>query len=84
MSRLGERYCLPRSPDEEGTPLTGPVLIITGKQDHVVGYEDQLSLLRRYPHSTYAVLHGAGHNCYVDQPVVTGALLHQWAHDLPR
>ena len=40
--------------------------------------------MHHYPQATYAVLHGAGHNCHVDQPVSTEALLRQWAHDLPR
>ncbi|XVX19911.1 alpha/beta fold hydrolase [Actinomycetota bacterium] len=85
MDRLGARYFLADPPDGSGAPFSGPALVVTGRQDHVVGYEDQFDLVRRhYPQATYAALHGAGHNVHLDCPAATAALLGQWAADLPR
>lgn len=41
---------------EEGAPLDVPTLVVTGRQDSSVGFEDQYALLKHYPHATFAVL----------------------------
>ena len=85
MQRLGAHYALDADPDTRAGEFTGPALVLTGRQDHVVGYQDQLDLVRAwYPHATYAALDGAGHNVHLDRPEVCHALLRQWATDLPR
>lgn len=85
MQRLGAHYALDADPDTRAGEFTGPALVLTGRQDHVVGYQDQLGLVRAwYPHATYAALDGAGHNVHLDRPEVCHALLRQWATDLPR
>lgn len=50
------------------TVFEHPVLILAGRQDSAVGYEDALDLLPRYPHASLAVLDRAGHNLQIDQP----------------
>ena len=85
MAHLGERYFLLAHPEDVAGAFTGPALVVAGRQDHVVGYQDQLDLVRRYyPAATYAALHGAGHNVHLDCPAAVCALLGQWATDLPR
>lgn len=85
MARLGQRYFLLAHPEEVAGAFIGPALVVAGRQDHVVGYEDQIDLVRRYyPAATYAALHGAGHNVHLDCPAAVSALLWQWATDLPR
>ena len=81
FDRLGERYVLP-DPDQAAGPCEGPALIVTGRQDHIVGYEDQFALLKHYPNATYAALHACGHNVHVDQPELTRELVRSWAHSL--
>jgi pimeloyl-ACP methyl ester carboxylesterase len=38
-----------------------PTLIVTGRQDNVIGYRDAWSTLEAYPRATFAVLDRAGH-----------------------
>lgn len=80
MERLENRYVLPEVPEEVARPYAGPTLIVTGRQDHVVGFHDQFQLATQsYPAATYAVLDGAGHNVHLDRFEESSALLRQWA-----
>lgn len=82
MRRLGELYELPSLPDAalEADPAIRdlPVLVVAGRQDDVVGFEDQGALARRFSRATFAALDGAGHNVHLDQPEVVRALLRAW------
>ena len=51
---------------------------MTGRQDSVVGYLDQWSLLPHYPRSTFAVLDAAGHNAHLERPEVVNGLILDW------
>jgi pimeloyl-ACP methyl ester carboxylesterase len=55
-----------------------PVLIIAGRQDSVVGFEDSQDLTPRYPRATCAVLDRAGHNAQIEQPELLEALVAEW------
>lgn len=79
MRRIGELYELPVPPGERLVGFEHPVLVVAGKQDAVVGFEDQWALARRFPRSTYAALDAAGHNVHLDQPEQVRALLRAWA-----
>lgn len=48
-AELAQRFDLSFTPENHDT-FTGPSLLITGRQDHVVGYLDQLAFVSRYPH----------------------------------
>lgn len=65
-------------PEQRFERFEGPTLIVAGRQDHVVGFEDQIALSANYPRSTIAVLDRAGHNVHLDQPTVVVALFHAW------
>ena len=78
MRRLGELYELPEPPDERLDGFEQPVLIIAGRQDAVVGYQDQQNLSELFPHATCAVLDQAGHNVHLDQPQTVRELLRNW------
>ena len=54
--RLDQRYWLADNPEEMLGTYAGPVLIVTGKQDQIVGYEDQQALLPHYPNATFVTL----------------------------
>jgi pimeloyl-ACP methyl ester carboxylesterase len=64
--------------DDLPEPFAGPTLILTGRQDSEVGYQDAWRLLEHYPRATYAVLDRAGHLLYANQPAVTAALVGEW------
>ncbi|WP_343068468.1 alpha/beta fold hydrolase [Brachybacterium halotolerans] len=82
MRRLGDLYELGSLPDAalaaDPSIRDLPVLVVTGRQDDVVGYEDQDALARRFPRATFAALDGAGHNVHLDQPDAVRALLRAW------
>jgi pimeloyl-ACP methyl ester carboxylesterase len=64
--------------DDLPEPFIGPTLILTGRQDSEVGYQDAWRLLGHYPRATYAVLDRAGHLLFGNQPAVTAALVSEW------
>lgn len=55
-----------------------PSLIVTARQDHVVGYEDHLALIDRFPRATFAVLDKAGHNILIEQRPLIRQLVGEW------
>jgi pimeloyl-ACP methyl ester carboxylesterase len=55
-----------------------PTLILTGKQDTHVGYQDSVEILKYYPRATLAVLDRAGHALGVEQENLFHALLNEW------
>lgn len=76
--RLDQRYWLADNPEEMLGTYAGPVLIVTGKQDQIVGYEDQQALLPHYPNATFVTLDNAGHNAHIDQPEAVITLVREW------
>lgn len=79
---LLKAYMLTRTPESRFGTHEGTHLVVTGRQDHMVGWRDQLELLDHYPHATYAVLDGAGHNVHLDQPDTVHGLLGNWLDTL--
>ncbi|MEZ4683526.1 MAG: alpha/beta hydrolase [Caldilineaceae bacterium] len=59
-------------------PFPGPTLILVGKQDTSVGFEDQWQLLESYPRATFAALDRAGHLLSVHQRELFRALVTEW------
>jgi pimeloyl-ACP methyl ester carboxylesterase len=57
-------------------------LIVTGRQDHVVGYQDAWRLIENYPRATFAVLDMGGHNVQIEQEDVFNSLVHSWLDKL--
>ncbi|MEV4350995.1 alpha/beta hydrolase [Actinoplanes sp. NPDC049596] len=56
----------------------GPTLIVTGRQDDIVGYRDQWRALEDYPRATFTVLDAAGHNAPLERPEVVNPLVADW------
>lgn len=82
IGRIAGNYPLAVEPEDRASSFGGPVVLIAGRQDHVVGFEDQLALAGRYGNCTVSVLEEAGHNAHLDQPGQTGALLDGWLADM--
>lgn len=55
-----------------------PVLILTGKQDTIVGYKDAFKLLDYYPRGTYCVLDKAGHDLQIEQEKLFNDLVNEF------
>lgn len=58
--------------------FSAPTMIVSGRQDAVVGHAGAVELLRCYPRATLAVLEGAGHALMHERPEVLAALLVDW------
>lgn len=55
-----------------------PVLILSGKQDNVVGYEDLWEVSKHYERLTFLTLDIAGHNLQIDQPEIFNVMVENW------
>lgn len=74
-----QRYSLSLELDSKQQPkLLVPTLIISGRQDDVVGHRDSLRLLELYPRSTFAVLDRSRHDLPVDDNGVFETLVRDW------
>jgi pimeloyl-ACP methyl ester carboxylesterase len=59
-------------------PCPAPALIVTGRQDSVIGYRDAWGILEDFPRGTFAVLDRAGHFLGVEQLDLFHALAGEW------
>jgi len=64
--------------DEASKKFEKPTLILAGRQDHVVGYQDAWKVLERYPHATFAVFDRAGHALQIEQETLFNSLVNEW------
>ncbi|EJQ48442.1 Uncharacterized protein BWINRASL_03584 [Bacillus mycoides] len=55
-----------------------PVLLLAGRQDISVGYQDIIGIIEEYPRATLAVLDMAGHNLQIEQPELFESLVGEW------
>jgi pimeloyl-ACP methyl ester carboxylesterase len=78
IERIEAAYSFIDDVDVGGPPTDIPALIVTGRQDPVVGYRDALRLVDRFARSTFVILDVAGHGLPADRPAVTAALVDDW------
>lgn len=57
-----------------------PTLILTGRQDAVVGYRDAFKIIEKYPRATYCVLDKSGHTVQIDQEKLFNTLVEEWLY----
>lgn len=58
-----------------------PTLILTGKYDIAVGYEDQFGWLSTFKKGTYIVVDCAGHNIHIDCPDMFYKSVYGWLEE---
>ncbi len=78
LEKIQQHYGYSFDVDSLSRPFSGPVVILTGRQDHVVGYRDAWRILENYPRGTFAVLDRAGHNVHIEQSRIFDALIGEW------
>ncbi|MBY0599502.1 alpha/beta fold hydrolase [Bacillus bingmayongensis] len=76
VEMLQRNYTL--SFNANGQKYDKPVLLLAGRQDIVVGYQDLLEIMEEYPRATIAVLDMAGHNLQIEQPELFENLVGEW------
>lgn len=62
----------------EGKEFLQPTLLLSGRQDHICGYEDLHDMLKIFPNATYSVLDRAGHLIQFDQRHLLQILTAEW------
>lgn len=72
-----DKYAFSFDVDNVSEPFLGPSLMITGRQDAVVGYRDAWNILEKYPRATYVVLDRAGH-VLEEKADLVNALMNEW------
>jgi pimeloyl-ACP methyl ester carboxylesterase len=71
-------YALPFDVDKLPAPFEKASLILTGRQDCLVGYRDAWKLMDNFPRGSFVVLDVAGHALQIEQPVLFNALANEW------
>jgi len=74
LRKRGFSFDVDRLPE----PFLAPTLIITGRQDHWVGYRDAWNIIENFPRATFAVLDRAGHLVLGEQPEICSSLIREW------
>jgi pimeloyl-ACP methyl ester carboxylesterase len=64
--------------DQLPHPFDRPSLILVGRQDASVGYNDSLKIAANYSRGTVAILDRAGHGLEVEQETVFNCLVNEW------
>ncbi|MGA9141819.1 MAG: alpha/beta hydrolase [Methanocella sp.] len=59
-------------------PFGKPSLLLAGRQDATVGWEDMLKVVRNYTRGTFAVLDRAGHGLEAEQETAFNCLVNEW------
>jgi len=73
-----KRYAFSFDLAEREKTFEEPTLIITGRQDAVVGYRDAWTILESYPRATFAVIDRADHGWPLETPDLLAALIDDW------
>lgn len=60
------------------SPFDKPSVFLLGKQDHVVGTHDSLTLQTSYPRADFIILDDAGHNLFFEQKEFFEYMLIRW------
>lgn len=72
-----EKYAFSFDADNVSEPFPNPSLIITGRQDAIVGYRDAWNILEKYPRATFVVFDRAGHELEEKESLVN-TLVNEW------
>ncbi len=64
--------------EKPGRPFDRPSLLLAGRQDATVGWEDMLKIAGNYTRGTFAVLDRAGHGLEVEQEEMFNTMVNEW------
>jgi len=78
IRRDPKRYGFSYDVDLLAQPFEAPTLIVTGRQDVVVGYRDAWRVFENFPRASFVVLDRADHGLPIDHTDVFRALVNDW------
>ena len=71
--------------DDEALPFSKPTLIVVGRQDAVVGYQDAWRLMEDFPRASFAALDYAGHALGAGERItIFSSLVKDWIDRVER
>jgi pimeloyl-ACP methyl ester carboxylesterase len=73
-----ENYAFSFDVDALPVAFPAPTLIVTGRQDSIIGFRDAWEILENFPRATFAVLDRSGHFLEVEQDNLFHALAGEW------
>lgn len=72
-----KNYSLPFNVDQLPQPFVKPTLIVAGRQDSMVGYQDAWKIVENYPRASFILLDRSGHFLEEKQSMLK-ILIHEW------
>lgn len=75
---LGQNVPFSFAIDQPDKPYAKPILILMGRQDHMVGYRDHWAMLEAYPRASFIILDKAGHALESEQSGLFRTLTQEW------
>ena len=72
----------PHAADPDTVAVEAPVLVVSGRHDHWVGWERQQRLGDQYPRATVVTAGDAGHALPHERPGLMAALLSDWLDEI--
>ena len=78
QERILRNYEFSFDVDQHPSSFEKPVLIVVGRQDSVIGYNDSWKMLKQFPRATFAILDKAGHYLGTEQNELLHALAGEW------
>ena len=64
--------------DRVEAPYELPTLMVMGRQDCAVGYQDHWQLIENFSRASFVILDKAGHNLQIEQDELFTALVKEW------
>jgi pimeloyl-ACP methyl ester carboxylesterase len=75
---LGQHVPFSFDVDALEKPYMKPTLMLTGRQDFVVGYRDLWQIIEMYPRASFVLLDRAGHNLPIEQDILFAETVKNW------
>ncbi|MNJ73491.1 alpha/beta hydrolase fold protein [compost metagenome] len=57
-----------------------PTLMLTGRQDTIVGYHALWKIINMYPRASFVLLDRSGHNLQIEQDTLFTETVKDWLH----
>ncbi|MDQ0092049.1 pimeloyl-ACP methyl ester carboxylesterase [Paenibacillus anaericanus] len=77
---LGQRVSFSFNVDALEKPFMKPTLMLTGRQDSIVGYNALWKIIEMYPRASFVLFDRAGHNLQIEQDTLFTETVKEWLY----
>jgi pimeloyl-ACP methyl ester carboxylesterase len=78
LQNLGKHFTFSFDVDTLERPYLKPTLMLTGRQDSIVGYDGLWKIIELYPRASFILLDKAGHALQIEQDVLFTESVKEW------